>query len=106
MKFLTLILALAKSFFETFFHRLFKAASFAVAVFFFLPLGLAFAQAEASVGGLDDLQQCVDFFVKGSPFEWIVGGLFLVATVLGLFFRSSILSIIVDLTRKIGASKK
>lgn len=80
--------------------------AFAVAIF--LPFGLALAQeGEPAGGAAATLQQCVDFFVQGGPVDWVLGGVFLLATILGLFFRTSVLGIIKDVVGKIlGAAKR
>lgn len=82
--------------------RLLAAAKVAVLVFALTPL--AFAQESQAT--TDKLSECVAVFAQGGPFEWIVGGVFLLATVLGMFFRHSVVSLMKDIAGKILNGKK
>ena len=51
------------------------------------------AQLQGEVGA-EHLDACVQYFTQGGPFEWIVGGLFVVASVVFFFSKKSIISVI------------
>ncbi|HCU24353.1 MAG TPA: hypothetical protein DF383_04980 [Deltaproteobacteria bacterium] len=71
------------------------------------PVGVSFAQESRPSNAEELLQQCVDYFVNGQPVDWVLGGVFLLVTILGLFFRVSVLSIVKDFIGKIlGLARK
>lgn len=75
-----------------------------VAVLFFALTPLALAQEIQST--TEKLSECVAVFTQGGPMEWILGGVFLIATVLGMFFRHSVVSLLKDIAGKLLDGKK
>ena len=82
--------------------RLLAAANVAVLFFALTPLAIA----QESQATTEKLSECVAIFTQGGPLEWILGGIFLVATVLGMFFRHSVISILRDIAAKLLDGRK
>lgn len=51
------------------------------------------------------LEQCVAYFTTGGPFEWIVGGLFVVALVVFSLTKKNFVSLIAGALRAVISSK-
>lgn len=52
------------------------------------------------------LEQCVGYFTGGGPFEWIVGGLFVVALVVFSVTKKNFVSLIAGALRAVIGSKE
>lgn len=52
------------------------------------------------------LEQCVAYFTAGGPFEWIIGGLFVVVLVVFAFTKKNFVSLIAGALRAVLNSKE